>query len=519
MIKRDGALVSLWQHNIPDYVSKNTATEDAVYDVLIVGGGITGITTALLLQKSGKKCVLAEAKNICFGTSGGTTAHLNTLVDTPYNRIISDFGEDNARLIAQVTRNAIELVEKHVHEYKIDCEFKKLPAYLYSQDDKQTKELDKIYEACKKINLDVVYSDTNGVPIPFQKSMRIEQQAQIHPVKYLYALAEQFENMGGVLLQNCRVGDIDKGDVIAAETNVGTLRARNLIYATHIPPGVNILHFNCAPYRSYVLGVKLKGEYPDVLSYDMHEPYNYYRTHEVNGEKYLVAGGKDHKTAHEENTEKPFMLMEADVRKYFDVDEIAFRWSAQFFEPSDGIPYIGHLPGNPDNMYVATGFSGNGITYGTVSAIVLCQLLTLGESKYQKLFNPGRIKPFAGFSNFVKESADVVGILIGRPFKTKDLESLSELAPGEAKVVDYEKKKIAMYKDESGKIHAVNPLCTHVKCIVSWNIAEKRWDCPCLGSRFTMEGEVLTGPARKDLEKISIQEEATIDNPNRRELI
>ncbi|HEV8081252.1 MAG TPA: FAD-dependent oxidoreductase, partial [Chitinophagaceae bacterium] len=218
----------------------------------------------------------------------------------------------------------------------------------------------------------------------------------------------------------------------------------------------------------------------------------------------LIAGGEDHKTAHQTNTEECFRKLEAYLRKYFDIEEVSFKWSSQFFAPADGLPYIGHLPGNPDNVYVATGFGGNGMTYSHVTALVLTDLIVKGESKYEKLFNPNRIKPVAGFENFVKEAADVVAKFIGDRFAKTKIKELAELAPGEAKVVKYDGDSIALYKDEKGGLHAVNPACTHVNCIVGWNTAEQTWDCPCHGSRFSMDGEVLTAPARKNLEKISL---------------
>ena len=194
------------------------------------------------------------------------------------------------------------------------------------------------------------------------------------------------------------------------------------------------------------------------------------------------------------------------MRKFFEVDSIPFKWSSQYFENTDGLPYIGHLPGSPNNVYVATGFSGNGMTNGTISAFVLRDMLVHGKSEYQDLFDPNRLKPIAGFATFVKESADVVGKMIGGWISTEKIKEVSELAKGEARVVKYEDHKVALYKDETGKLHAVNPVCPHAKCIVEWNMAEKSWDCPCHGSRFSADGKMLTGPASHDLEEIELKE-------------
>ncbi|HEV8080151.1 MAG TPA: FAD-binding oxidoreductase, partial [Chitinophagaceae bacterium] len=312
-MQRDGALTSLWQHKMPEYISKSKKTGDEIFDVLIVGGGITGITTALQLQKAGKKCILAEAHTIGFGTSGGTTAHLNTFMDNSYANIEKDFGEDNAQLLASAAREALDLVKKNIKEYAIDCEHSEQEGYLFSQDEKQTKELDDIYDASKKAGCEIRYENKIPVPVDFIKAVVFEKQAQFHPAKYFYALAKVFEDAGGVLLQGCRITGVhEKGDHLEIESFLGKIEARQLIYATHIPPGVNLLHFRCAPYRSYAMGIKLKNnKYPDGLAYDMYDPYHYYRTQEVDGQKYLIAGGEDHKTAHQTNTEECFRKLEA----------------------------------------------------------------------------------------------------------------------------------------------------------------------------------------------------------------
>lgn len=508
-MERDSITTSLWQNQMPEYQPENKHTPDGeIFDVIIVGGGITGVTTALLLQKHGKKCLLAEAHTIGFGTTSGTTAHLNTMLDNPYDVIARDFGNENARLVATVTRDAIDLVKSHVDEYAIDCDFAELPGYVFSQDNKQSDDLADILEGAQKAGAQAGYCQSIPVPLPFEKALRFERQAQFHPVKYLYALARAFEASGGVIRQHCTITEVaSQDDVLDVTGSQGNFKARQLVYATHIPPGVNVMHFRNAPYRSYVLAATLKNSaYPDGLAYDMHDPYHYYRTQETDGQKYLIAGGEDHKTAHGENTEAYFRNLESHVRRHFDVENVAFRWSSQYFEPADGLAYIGHLPGSPGNVFVATGFGGNGMTYSHVAALVLCELLTTGDSPYKNLFAPGRVKPIAGFVNFVKESADVVGEFVGKWFSQSKIESLSELAHGEAKVVSYEGQSMALYKDEQGRLHAVSPTCPHAKCAVGWNSAEKSWDCPCHGSRFSPDGKLLTGPARTDLERIDLRE-------------
>lgn len=499
-MQRDGACQSIWQSSLPEYRSAATYIPVGLQDVVIIGGGITGLTTALLLQKAGKKCVVAEAHNIGFGTTGGTTAHLNTFLDTTYAQIEKRFSAEDASLIADGAKEAIALIKQHIDEYNIQCLFKELPGYVFAEDEKQARELDELIKGANKVGVGADYTNTTVVPIPYHKIAVLENQAQFNPMLYLHGLARALERAGGILLQDCRMLHAEDNEVVEVVTTRGNIKCRQLIYATHIPPGVNLLHFRCSPWRSYAIAVQLKtGDYPEAVVYDLHDPYHYYRTQEVDGKKYLIAGGEDHKTGHEENTEACFRRLESHVRTFFDVQEVSYKWSSQYFESVDGLPYIGHLPGHPGNFYVATGFGGNGMIYGTLAGIMFSDMLVNGSSRYEELLDPNRIKPVAGFANFVKEAADVTAKLVGGLFPAEKLSVLADLAFDEARIVEYEGKKMGIYKDMQGKLYAIDPACTHIKCTVQWNHAEKSWDCPCHGSRFSCNGELLTGPARKNL--------------------
>lgn len=505
MLQRDGACTSLWQMNMPDYQPNNNGNTNELYDVAIVGGGMTGVLTALLLQRSGRKCILFESHNLCFGTTGGTTAHLNTLLDTPYTTIIKNFGKESARLIADAAASAIALVKKNIEFYNIDCAFENASAFLFSQDNEQSDELDGIYDACKEVGLDISYANALPVNIPFQKAIEVRGQGKFHPVKYVFALAKAFEEAGGIIMQHCRVNGVENNEEILVETDSGHFKASNLIYATHIPPGVNLLHLRCAPWRSYAMAFSLKAKkYPKDLVYDMYDPYHYIRSQKVDGKTYMIVGGEDHKTAHKENTESCFRSLESYILKHFDVDEFVEKWSSQYFEPADGLPYIGHLPQHTGKIFVASGYGGNGMTYSHIAAQVLHDMITEKDNALIDVLNPNRIKPVAGFTSFIKQNADVLKKFIGKFFSHEKLEEFADLAPGEGRVVRYEGETIALYKDENGQLHAVNPVCTHLKCSVEWNMAEESWDCPCHGARYDKEGKVLTGPADIDLEKIMI---------------
>lgn len=506
MINRDGTCTSLWQDTVTHYQSVNKHEKHTVYDVIIVGGGITGISTALLLQEAGKKCIVLEANNLCFGTTGGTTAHLNTLLDTPYTTISKNFSKEKAKLVAQSVQEAIELIRYNITTHKIDCGFEDTDAILFAQDDKQEKELEKIKEATVEAGVDATYTKDVSIPFDYKKAIQVKGQAKFVPTQYVQGIAKIFEKAGGVIVQQCRVTGAEENETIKVETSTGTFTGNALIYATHIPPTVNLLHLRCVPYRSYAMAVTLKDNaYPKELIYDMYDPYHYYRSQEVDGQQYLIGGGYDHKTAHEENTEHCFLQLEAHLRENFDVKEVSYKWSSQYFEPADGLPYIGGLPGHSGKIYVATGYGGNGMVYSSVAAMLLKKIVLNEESPYLDLFNPNRIKPVAGFVNFIKHNADVVKQFAGKWFPHEELDELVMLATGEGKVVNYNNHKIALYKDDDGILHAVNPICTHLKCEVKWNVAEKSWDCPCHGARYSFDGKVLTGPADIDLELLEIR--------------
>ena len=278
MIQRDGCNKSLWQDTVENYRPVNKADHSFLYDVAIVGGGITGITSALLMQNAGLKCLVLESDSLCFGTTGGTTAHINTLLDVPYSIIEKKFSKEKAKLVADSVKEAVALIKNNVGKYDIDCEYEETTATLFAKTDKQKDELVTISQATADAGIENTFINKISIPIKFLKAMEVGGQAKFIPVRYVYALAEEFEKAGGVIVQQCRVTKADENESIDIETSQGKFKSRFLVYATHIPPGVNLLHFRCVPQRSYAMAVKLNNDdYPDDLLYDMYDPYNYYR--------------------------------------------------------------------------------------------------------------------------------------------------------------------------------------------------------------------------------------------------
>lgn len=499
-IPRDGANESPWQTNLPLVSARHGGHNPAqLYDCLIVGGGITGLTAALLLQKDGKQTLLADAHSTGFGTTGGTSAHINTFADTTYTEAESAFGAEGAQLFADAINEGMRLIGSHTSNYKIDCDYESKPGYLYAENEDEVKELADIYKGAMKVGVPVQYVQDVPTPVPYQQALIFEGQAQFHPLKYLQGLQKAYLEAGGVVLENNRIEKIEQEEGIHV---AGNIRARSVIYATHMPPNINVFNFECAPYRSYVMAVKLhSGKYPAALIYDCQEPYHYVRSHTIDGQRLLLIGGMDHKTGHEDPG-KAFEELEKYARKYYNISSVKYRWSSQYYVPVDGFPYIGQMPMAADGIYCATGYNGNGMMLGSIGGKILSDLVSGKENKYTEIFKPSRIKPIDGFTEFVKENADVAYHFVADRFNFKETDSLKRLRPGTGELVEVDGRKIAAYRDDDGTIHALNPVCTHAACIVNWNGSEKSWDCPCHGARYDIDGNVLTGPATRNLKKI-----------------
>ncbi|RKH63526.1 FAD-dependent oxidoreductase [Corallococcus aberystwythensis] len=493
---------SLWTVTTPprDFPS---LPGDLDVDVAIIGGGIAGLTTAWLLKRAGKRVAVLEMHRVLSGQTGQTTAHLTELLDTPYTTLLKDFGEKGAHLAASSSRAAIEQIASLVETLSIDCGFTRVPGYRYAETESELREL--LHEVSAARQAGLLASFTKEVPLPFpvKGALRVEDQALFHPREYLLALVDRIPGDGCHLFENTKVVDIHDGTPCRVVTERGTVTARAVVEATTTPLNRVAMHTKLYPYRTYAVAAPLEGPLEPGQYYDSRDPYHYIRTQQVDRVAYVIVGGEDHKVGGEEDTASCFAALEAYTRERLPVKRITHRWSGQVIEPADGLPYIGRNVGSR-HVYVATGFSGTGMTFGTLAGMVVSDLILGNQTPYAALYDAGRVKPKAGAKDFIQENAEVAFRFVADRLSKPDGHHLADVKPGEAKILEVDGRKVAVYREEDGTAHAVSPVCTHLGCHVHWNNAERTWDCPCHGGRFSPTGRVLNGPAVKDLSSVKL---------------
>lgn len=498
------AASSLWEATT-EQTSFPSLEETLHVDVAVVGGGMTGVTAAVLLKRAGASVALIEAMHIGSGVSGGTTAHLTLSADARYQDLVTDFDATQARMVAESQRAAIERIAQFVAEEGIDCDFQRVPGYLYTESESDVQTIWNEAEIAQQLGIAATQTSEVPLPFPVKAALRFGDQAQFHPLKYLQALARTIPGAGCHLFERTRVLHISDDEPCRIRTERGTVVARNVILATHAPihdrestPDLLLIQSKISAYRSYVLGVRLNEPVPEGLFWDTDDPYHYLRRARDAAGDLLLVGGADHKTGHKTETEEQYQQLEQYVRERFNVADIAYRWSAQVYEPADGLPYIGR-PNLHSHIYISTGYSGNGMTFGTLGGMILADL-TLGRvNAWSEVYAVNRLNLLASGAQLVSETLDTAARFVGDRLKS-DVSSVPRIPRGEGRIVSAAGDQYAVYRDDAGELHSFSPVCSHAGCIVQWNSAEKTWDCPCHGGRYDAQGFVLEGPPMYDLE-------------------
>lgn len=501
-----GVPLSLWLATTPE-TNFPPLDGDVAVDVAVIGGGIAGITTALLLKEQGAKVAIIEARRVVESVTGNTTAKVTSQHSLIYDHLISQFGMEGAQIYADSQQAAIERIASLVEENAIDCDFTRTSAYVYTEEEAELERITAEVEAATKLNLPASYVETTDLPFKIKGAIQFTNQARFHPRKYLLALVAKIPGAGCHVFEETRALDIDEDETCRVTTDKGVVKAGKVVIASHFPFYDHGMYFaRMHPKRSLVLGCRLNGKAPEGMFITSSSPFHSFRSNPLDdgGEIWMV-GGENHKTGQGGDTAERYRNLERWARERFSVSAIEYRWSTQDNVTLDQVPYIGKASPGSERLYVATGFGGWGMTNSTVSAMILSDLILGRENDWSSLYDPNRFKPLTSAKDFVVENVDVAKHFVGDRLSVSKEESLPELAEGEGRVVELDGEKVAICKVEGGATHKVSATCTHMGCIVGWNNAEMSWDCPCHGSRFNYDGTVIQGPANKDLEKVSTE--------------
>jgi glycine/D-amino acid oxidase-like deaminating enzyme/nitrite reductase/ring-hydroxylating ferredoxin subunit len=481
---------------------------DLIVDVVVVGGGITGLTTAYLLAAAGQSVALIERDRCAHIDTGHTTAHLTMVTDSRLTELSRAFGKTHAQAVWDAGLAAIAEIDTIVREHHIACDFEWVSGYLHAPggraDDSQIDAFRKEVELAAEMGFDAdVVTD---VPFVGGAGVHFDNQARFHPVKYLAGVATAILNSGGQIFEHTETEEF-RDDPRSVKANGHWIHARDIVIATHNPlvgvaglASATVFQTKLALYTSYAIAGRVKpGTVPDALFWDTADPYHYLRVNRHPDHDMVIFGGEDHKTGQVSQTTVCYQRLEEKLTAMIPEVELTHRWSGQVLETPDGLPYIGQMA---DHQYAATGFSGNGMTFGTLSAIMITDAIAGRPNPWAELFDPGRAAMRRGLWEYIKENADYPYYMMRDRFAGTEGKSLRAVRRGHGKVIERKGEKVAAYRTPDGTLMTVSAVCTHMGCIVRWNEGERTWDCPCHGSRFTPEGSVISGPAEKPLPEI-----------------
>ncbi len=525
-----GRTVSVWM-DTADVPPVRALDQDVQADLCIVGAGIAGLTAAYLLTRQGRSVVVLDDGVPAGGETSRTTAHLSDAIDDRFDVLERLHGHEGARLAARSHEAAIDQIERIAAEEGIDCDFERVDGYLFVPPGSSTEELERELHAAHRAGLDGV-EKVPRAPIPEFNTgtcLRFPRQGQFHPIKYLAGLIRAIERDGGRIFTQAHVTGVEGGQPARVKTRQGlVVTAGAVIVATNSPINDMLtIHTKQAPYRTYVVGLLVPaGSVTRALYWDTLDPYHYVRLQKLDhatqartgadpeSREVLIVGGEDHKTGQAADFERRWAALEEWGRERWpQAGETAFRWSGQVMETIDGLAFIGRNPGDHPNVYIATGDSGMGMTHGTIAGMLLTDLIVGRSNPWEKLYDPAR-KTLRAAGDFTRENLNVAWKYADW-IKPGEVNSADEIQPGKGALIRRGLKLIATYRDESGRLHERSAICTHLGCVVSWNAAEESWDCPCHGSRFNGQGEILNGPAIYPLRPAEVEARKQAESPGR----
>ena len=493
---------SVWMDTTP-HTTYSPPQGTLEVDVCVAGAGILGLLTAALLKRAGQTVAVLEADRVAAGVTGYTTAKVTVLHGLIYDHVRSSFGADGARHYAEANRAGLDLIARWAADHDIDCDLRRTSAFTYAEDPGDLGQLREEVDAAREAGVAAELVDAIELPWEVAGAVRLDDQLEFHPRRFLLPVADWIAGDGSHVCERARVSAVNDGDPCRVETeDGGVVLAREVVIATHYPTLDRGGFFaRLSAERSYALGLRVRGPVPRGMFLSTESPSHSVRSTPHDGGELLIVGGESHKTGTGGDTTERYARLEAWARERFDVESVEYRWSAQDAMPLDGIPYVGRLSPAARHLWTASGFKKWGMTNGAAAAIMLADAITGDPNPWMQTFDANRFKPLASGARLLKETASVGAHFFGDRLGGPDLHSLEELAPGEGALVAHDGETVAAFRDADGRVSAVSPVCTHMYCRVSWNAAERSWDCPCHGSRFAPDGTVLQGPAVEPLER------------------
>jgi glycine/D-amino acid oxidase-like deaminating enzyme/nitrite reductase/ring-hydroxylating ferredoxin subunit len=468
---------------------------DVEVDVAVIGGGIAGLSTALFLARDGLRVAVLEAAGVGSGVTGCTTAKVSALQSTIVSTIASGKGEDAARVYADASVAGVEAIGQLAAEESIECDLERRPAYTYAADASERDSAEAELEAARAAGLPVEWVDGPDLPFQVAGAVRLADQIQFHPVRYVQGLATAVIRAGSLVFEDTRALGVDAGNPCRVRTESGTVTAEHVVVATHYPLLDRGLYFaRLEPQRSYCIAARVRGRPPQGMSINAGSPTRSVRSY---GD-ILIVGGEGHTTGDSAARPERFGALEEFARRHWDVDAVTHRWSAQDPMPWDHLPVIGQYAPRSSRLWVASGFMKWGLATGTFAGRLLADLIADRDNEWASTFNPNRLSPRSAHE-VAKLGAKFSFDFVADRVKPAETGAAADVPPGEARVVRDGVGKIGVYRDAEGGLHAVSLRCTHLGCLLRFNSAETSWDCPCHGSRFDVDGAVLEGPAASPL--------------------
>lgn len=478
-------------------------------DVAVVGAGITGITAAMLLKRAGLKVVLLE-RDRCGGVDTSfTSGHLTQVTDLRLSPLVYRFGREVAQSVWEAGGAALDVMNSNHAAAAEAAGFRWVPAFLFHSPEQgliATEDLREDAEAARAMDISVLWRDSAP---PFGgPALQFPHQGLFHPRRYLNGLLASLPGDGCEVFEHSEVTQWDpSSETLSAGGH--SIRVPWVVLATQTPqigstplPQAAILESKLARYSTYVISGEVGHDViPEGLYWDTAEPYHYLRVERGPKANRLILGGEDHKTGQKSDPSEAYRSLSRLFHTWFPTGELHHRWSGQVVETNDGLPYIGLLA---ERLFVATGFSGNGLTFGTLAGLMAVDQILGVNNPWIDLFSPNRIHWKGGTWSFVRENKDYPFYLIRDRLTPAPSDSVTELPRGEGRLISVEGHKVAAYRSLDGEITLCSPVCPHLKCIVRWNPTEQTWDCPCHGSRFQATGEVMSGPAQAPLQRLPL---------------